>query len=99
MSPVVAIYGCFERWNISASDKNDMSPVSPLVRSREWAKSEFNVGHSRVAVQTRNADHGAYSGQLTALRMNSSHCVVDDRNPQERISVSATQVLIEFPAG
>jgi hypothetical protein len=28
------------------------------VRSREWAKSEFNVGHSRVAVQTRKADHG-----------------------------------------
>jgi hypothetical protein len=58
MSPVVAIYGCFERWNIFASDKNDMTPVSPLVRSQEWAKSEFNVGHSRVAVQTRKADHG-----------------------------------------
>src|ERR1700730_5582099 len=55
MNPVVAIYGCFERWNIFASDKNDMSPVSPLVRSREWAKSEFNVGHSRVAVQTRKS--------------------------------------------
>jgi hypothetical protein len=50
MNPVVAIYGCFERWNIFASDKNDRSPVSPLVRSREWAKSEFNVGHSRIAV-------------------------------------------------
>jgi hypothetical protein len=55
-----------------ASDKNDMSPVSPLVRSREWVKSEFNVGHSRVAVQT--------------LRMNSGHCLLGKRKfPPERI--------------